>query len=96
MESIEWLLLSSESNKFAIIGLLLFLAFLIYLFLLLVFRLFFSPLACFPGPKLAAATGCVEFYHDYFKQGAYIYEIEKMHQKYGAGKLTLQVLEKYH
>lgn len=50
---------------------------------LVVWRLFFSPLAKFPGPKLAAATGWYEFYFDYFHNGKYIFEIERMHNVYG-------------
>ncbi|KAF2008686.1 cytochrome P450 [Aaosphaeria arxii CBS 175.79] len=50
---------------------------------LVVHRLYFSPLAKFPGPKLAAATHWYEFYHDYWRGGKYIFEIEKMHKKYG-------------
>lgn len=46
-------------------------------------RLFLSPLAAFPGPKIAALTGFYEFYYDFFKGGKYIFEIEKMHKAYG-------------
>lgn len=46
-------------------------------------RLFFSPLAGFPGPKIAALTDWYEFYYDFFRHGKYIFEIEKMHEKYG-------------
>lgn len=46
-------------------------------------NLYFSPLARFPGPKLAAATGWYEFYHQWWRNGQYIFEIEKMHMKYG-------------
>lgn len=46
-------------------------------------RLFLSPLAAFPGPKIAALTGFYEFYYDFFKGGKYIFEIEKMHEVYG-------------
>lgn len=48
-----------------------------------VYYLYFSQLTGFPGPKIAAATGWYEFYHDYWRNGKYIFEIEKMHQKYG-------------
>ncbi|KAF2113824.1 cytochrome P450 [Lophiotrema nucula] len=48
-----------------------------------VYRLHLSPLARFPGPKVAASTGLYEFYHDFFRRGKYIFEIEKMHKKYG-------------
>ncbi len=46
-------------------------------------RLFLSPIAKFPGPKLAAVTFWYEFYHDVVRGGQYVYEIEKMHQQYG-------------
>ena len=46
-------------------------------------RLYQSPVAKFPGPRLAAATFWYEFYYDVVKGGQYVYEIERMHQKYG-------------
>nr|UYM26528.1 cytochrome P450 [Talaromyces wortmannii] len=71
------------NNTFAVAGIGLISVTTIYCVALVTHRLVFSPLAGFPGPKLAAATGWVEFYFDFFKQGAYIYEIEKMHKEYG-------------
>jgi hypothetical protein len=47
------------------------------------YRLYLSPLAKFPGPKLAALTYWVEFYHDVVRRGQYTFEIGKMHEKYG-------------
>lgn len=49
----------------------------------IVYRLYFHPLAKFPGPKIAAATHLYEVAWDYFGQGAYLYEIQRMHEKYG-------------
>ncbi|OCL09523.1 cytochrome P450 [Glonium stellatum] len=49
----------------------------------IVYRLYFSPLAPFPGPKLAAATSLYEFYFDYFKKAKYYAEIERLHKVYG-------------
>ncbi len=46
-------------------------------------RVFFGPLAHFPGPKLAALTGWYETYFDCFQRGRYWMEIERMHRKYG-------------
>jgi hypothetical protein len=48
-----------------------------------VYRIYFHPLAKFPGPKLAAATHLYEGYYDVAKKGRYIFEVEKMHKKYG-------------
>ena len=64
--------------------------FLIYAAITVIHRLYFSPLADFPGPKIAAATGWYEFYFDIVKRGKYIYEIEKMHNKYGNDRNTIR------
>jgi hypothetical protein len=53
-------------------------------------RLYLSPVSKFPGPKLAAMTFWYEFYYDVIKGGAYVYEIERMHQRYGKYKPTAQ------
>ncbi|KAK0701924.1 cytochrome P450 [Lasiosphaeria miniovina] len=58
-------------------------AYLVYTTGLAVYNLFLSPLAKFPGSKLAAATSWYEFYYDYWLDGQYIFEIERMHKKYG-------------
>ncbi|KAK2590015.1 hypothetical protein QQS21_012303 [Conoideocrella luteorostrata] len=50
---------------------------------LAIYRLFFSSLSAFPGPKIAAATAWYEFYYDVIKQGRYFYRISEMHEKYG-------------
>jgi hypothetical protein len=57
----------------------------LYLLGLAICRLYLSPLARFPGPKLAALTRWYETYLDAFKFGGgmYIWEVEKMHKKYG-------------
>ena len=55
----------------------------VYLFLRSIYRIYFHPLSRFPGPRLAAITHGYEFYYDVIRHGMYIWEIEKMHQKYG-------------
>jgi hypothetical protein len=55
----------------------------LYLLGLVVYRLFISPLAKFPGPKLAAISGWYESYYDLIHKGKYLFEIEKMHDTYG-------------
>lgn len=55
----------------------------VFLVCLVVYRLLLSPLAGFPGSKIVASTHFYEFYYDWWCHGKYIYEIEKMHEKYG-------------
>ena len=55
----------------------------VYVLSLVIYRLFFSPIAKFPGPKLAAVTSWYELYYDVVHKGKYLFEIEKMHDKYG-------------
>ena len=51
--------------------------------LLAIYRLFFHPLAKFPGNKLAAATGWYECYHDVVRRGMYVWKIQEWHNRYG-------------
>lgn len=57
---------------------------LLYIIGLIVYRLVFSDLSSFPGPKIAAATYWYEFYYDWLQHGKYIFVIERMHQIYGS------------
>ncbi len=71
--------------------------FLSYLITTAVYRLYFSPLAKFPGPKLAALTLWYEFYYDVVKRGKYTWKIAEMHKQYGRDqfckdKLLLPIL----
>lgn len=50
----------------------------------MVYRVYFSPLSKFPGPKLAAATLFYEGYYDVIKQGQYTFKIRELHKKYGS------------
>ena len=60
------------------------LALTIYVVLLHVYRLFFHPLASFPGSPVAAMTYWYGFYHDFFSPGGqYMFKIRDMHIKYG-------------
>lgn len=54
-----------------------------YLISLAVYRLWLSPLAKFPGPKLAALTLWYELYYDIYCEGQYTFQIIRMHEKYG-------------
>ncbi len=51
----------------------------------LAFRcLWLSPLAEFPGPKLAALSTWYQFYYDVIKPGQLAFQISKLHDKYGS------------
>ncbi|KAH7381519.1 cytochrome P450 [Pyrenochaeta sp. MPI-SDFR-AT-0127] len=58
-------------------------AFLLYSACLTVYRTYFSPLAKFPGPRLAGMTMWYEFYYDVIKHGQFYKKIEEMHKTYG-------------
>ncbi|KAF2733104.1 putative P450 monooxygenase [Polyplosphaeria fusca] len=58
-------------------------AYALYGILLVVYRLYFSPLSKFPGPKLAAASLWYEFYFDVYKRGKFFLEIKRLHEVYG-------------
>ncbi|KAB8235861.1 hypothetical protein ETB97_003341 [Aspergillus alliaceus] len=47
------------------------------------YNLFLHPLRRIPGPKLAAIGPYLEFYHEVIRDGQYLWEIQKMHEKYG-------------
>jgi hypothetical protein len=48
-----------------------------------IYRLYFHPLAKFPGPKLAALTSWYEFYHDIIHRGCFIWKLQELHDRYG-------------
>ena len=58
-------------------------AFLLYLIWLAVSRLVLSPIARFPGPKLAALSNWYEFYYDVVQQGRFTAHIQRLHKIYG-------------
>lgn len=47
-----------------------------------IYRLYLSPIAHFPGRKLAALTFWYEFYFDVVKRGRYAWKIQEMHEIY--------------
>ncbi|KAF8455962.1 cytochrome P450 [Terfezia claveryi] len=56
---------------------------LLYPICLVIYRLYFHPLARFPGPKLAAATSWHEFYWNFVKDGQATHKRKEWHEKYG-------------
>ncbi|KAF2708717.1 cytochrome P450 [Pleomassaria siparia CBS 279.74] len=75
--------MSRTDGKLCLLAFAIFCALLIRYLYIIIWRLYFSPVAKFPGPKLAAITSLYEFYYDFVKKGRYCYEIERMHKVYG-------------
>lgn len=48
-----------------------------------IYRLYLSPVASIPGPKLAALTFWYEFYYDVIRHGRYTWKIAELHKQYG-------------
>ena len=57
---------------------------LLYTGILVIYRLWFSPISHFPGPFLARVTYFYEFYHNWFKLGTFYLRVKEMHDKYGS------------
>ena len=57
-----------------------------------IYRLYLSPIAKFPGPKLAALTFWYEFYFDVIKRGRYTWQLGKLHEQYGPAHRLFHVL----
>lgn len=53
------------------------------------YRLYFSLIARFPGPKLAALTRLCELYYEIVKGGQYIFKTGELHEKYGGDYTAL-------
>lgn len=62
----------------------------VYIVTLAVYRLYLSPLAKFPGPRLAALTLWYEFYYDVVQRGRYTWKIREMHRTYGMRQIRLR------
>jgi hypothetical protein len=62
--------------------------FILYLVGLGTYRLYFSALAAYPGPKLAALSNWYEFYWEVIQQGQFTSHIQKLHQQYGKSLLS--------
>lgn len=57
--------------------------YLVYLLGLVLYRLYFHPLARFPGPKYAAISRWHEFYYEVVKKGQFTFKVQELHKQYG-------------
>ena len=60
-------------------------AYVLYCCTFIIYRLYLSLLARFPGPKLAAVTDWYETYFELFQGfgGQYTFQIQRLHELYG-------------
>jgi hypothetical protein len=64
--------------------------FTLYLAALAVYRLYWHPLAKFPGPRLAAVTSWYEAYYEIALTGQYWKQISLLHDQYGMCMFTVR------
>lgn len=55
----------------------------LYIIIGSIYRLYFTSLARYPGPRLAALTFWYEFYYDVVCKGRYSWKIQELHERYG-------------
>lgn len=58
---------------------------------LVIYRLYLSPIANFPGPKFTAITGLCQFYHDVIRGGQFTFVIQQWHEKYGLASSRITI-----
>jgi hypothetical protein len=62
---------------------------------ILLYRLYFHPLAKIPGPRLAAATWLYEIYFDLYLGGQFVFEIGRLHHVYGTDIIKITCLRTF-
>lgn len=79
----------ASSSRFSLIATGSAIAIMCYWAFLAFYRLYWSPLAKIPGPKLAALTQWTETYYDVFHGdgGQFIWAYRKWHEQYGMERL---------
>lgn len=70
-------------------------SFLAYTVGLVIYRLYLSPIAKFPGPKFTAITSWCQFYHDVIRGGQFPFVIQRWHEKHGSA-LSLNMIDQSH
>jgi hypothetical protein len=58
-------------------------AYALYLLGLVIYRLYFHPLAKFPGPKYAVISRWHEFYYEVILKGQFTFKVQELHKQYG-------------
>ncbi|KAL4756646.1 cytochrome P450 [Aspergillus foveolatus] len=64
----------------------------VYIASIVIYRLYLSPIAHFPGPRLAALTVMYEFYWEAIRHGQFTFHIGELHKKYGTVASSLLFL----
>ena len=82
-QKIMTLMLESRFFTWSRVSLFIALCTLVYIFMLIIYRLYLSPLASFPGHFLAKTTHWYEFYYNVVHTGKYYERIREMHEEYG-------------
>ncbi|KAI3329026.1 putative P450 monooxygenase [Xylariaceae sp. AK1471] len=78
-----WATLSSAHTKAMPAAFLVLLSVSLWAAYILLYRLYFCPIAHVPGPWLASATFWYEFYYDVIQRGRYEFKLQELHARHG-------------
>jgi hypothetical protein len=84
-------LIPSAPSSWLLFGLVLLLA---YAAVVGIYRLYFHPLASYPGPKLAALSSFYEFYYDVILDGKFLFQRRKLHKIYGRRQISVLTISR--
>ena len=87
--TLDGIVLNLDNSRLWFLAEVVSIAFLVGSAVQIIYRLYFHPLANFPGPKLAAITWWYEIYYEIILRGQYTFKLGELHKEYGISCLVV-------